>query len=161
MCLSAPAAAAASMGIEGELQETDVLWPIHDHDHHSPDDERPQPRCWPGPGSRKRLPCPCVGGAAARGGSSSAPAVPIAIPVAVAAARSWEPSASSWRQNDDEEAAFVPPHVVLAARRRCRDRESEGRAASSVCVGLGRTLKGRDLQSVRTAVLRMTGFIET
>uniref|UniRef100_J3M8X9 Uncharacterized protein n=2 Tax=Oryza brachyantha TaxID=4533 RepID=J3M8X9_ORYBR len=50
------------------------------------------------------------------------------------------------------------PHEVAAARaQRC----SEERAAFSVCVGNGRTLKGRDLRSVRTAVLRMTGFLET
>ena len=71
------------------------------------------------------------------------------------------PSSSSWAEGyyygDDDEAAFVPPHVALEARWRL----SEGRAASSMGEGRGRTLKGRDLQTVRTAVLRMTGFIET
>ncbi|KAL6609649.1 hypothetical protein ACP70R_039618 [Stipagrostis hirtigluma subsp. patula] len=70
-----------------------------------------------------------------------------------------EPAAWVWGDGDgDDGAAFVPPHVV-AARRRCS--ESEERAASSVCVGHGRTLKGRDLRCVRTAVLRMTGFLES
>lgn len=48
------------------------------------------------------------------------------------------------------------PHVYVAAARR----GSEGRTvASSVCVGHGRTLKGRDLRAVRNAVLHMTGFL--
>lgn len=160
MCL----APAATMAAEAAA---DVLCPSHRH-HHSPDgrvdDQRPQPHCWPG-----RKPCrPRV----ARGGrskvrrpagSSSPSAAPIVIPVAAVKRR---PSSSSWAaedyygDDDDDEAAaaFVPPHVALEARWRL----SEGRAAASMCEGgLGRTLKGRDLQSVRDAVLRMTGFIET
>jgi hypothetical protein len=35
----------------------------------------------------------------------------------------------------------------------------EGKAASSVCVGYGLTLKGRDHLAVRNAVLHMTGFL--
>jgi hypothetical protein len=54
-------------------------------------------------------------------------------------------------QGDDDGEAAVPPHVLLARRR----------AASSVCSGQGRTLKGRDLRRVRESVLRMTGFIES
>lgn len=54
---------------------------------------------------------------------------------------------------EDEEV--VPPHV-LASRRRSGD----PRAAFSVCSGLGRTLKGRDLRLVRNSVLRMTGYLE-
>ncbi|CAL4954573.1 unnamed protein product [Urochloa decumbens] len=54
-----------------------------------------------------------------------------------------------------EAGAIVPPHV-LAARRRCAE---DRRVASSVCVGHGRTLKGRDLRAVRNTVLHMTGFL--
>jgi hypothetical protein len=53
-------------------------------------------------------------------------------------------------------AGIVPPHVLAA--RRCPD---EPRVASSVCVGHGRTLKGRDLRAVRNAVLHMTGFLSS
>lgn len=84
-----------------------------------------------------------------------------------ALARRRRPWASGDKGADDAEdqprehgagGAFVPPHELVAARaRRC----SEERAAFSVCVGNGRTLKGRDLRDVRTAVLRMTGFLET
>lgn len=71
---------------------------------------------------------------------------PIGIPAISGAARVAERETN---QADDGEA--VPPHVLLARRR----------AASSVCSGQGRTLKGRDLRRVRDSVLRMTGFIES
>lgn len=70
-------------------------------------------------------------------------------------------SRGSWtRSYDDddgaEEVGVVPPHVLAA--RRCGE---ERRVASSVCVGHGRTLKGRDLRAVRNAVLHMTGFLSS
>ncbi|XP_066361412.1 protein S40-1-like [Miscanthus floridulus] len=161
---------------EGLQEADDVLW--RDHRHHCPDDDgrddqRQQPHCWPG---RKQPCCPRLrprvddDDAAARGGGSSkvrrpagssSSSAPVAIVIPVAAVK--RPSSSSWAaedyygDDDDDEVAFVPPHVALEARWRL----SEGRAASSMCEGRGRTLKGRDLQTVRTAVLRMTGFIET
>jgi hypothetical protein len=67
----------------------------------------------------------------------------------------------SYHGDDDdgaEEAAIVPPHV-LAARRCAEDQRRV--VASSVCVGHGRTLKGRDLRTVRNAVLHMTGFLSS
>ena len=67
---------------------------------------------------------------------------------------------SYYGDDDDgaEEAAIVPPHVLAAARRCAEDQRS---VASSVCVGHGRTLKGRDLRAVRNAVLHMTGFLSS
>ena len=53
-------------------------------------------------------------------------------------------------------SSFVAPHE-MAARRRCAAAETE----RPVCVAHGRALKGRDLRSVRDAVFRMTGFLET
>ncbi|KAL4563419.1 hypothetical protein LXL04_027460 [Taraxacum kok-saghyz] len=53
---------------------------------------------------------------------------------------------------DGEE--MVPPHVMV--RRRVA-----AKMAFSVCSGVGRTLKGRDLSEMRNSVLRMTGFLET
>ncbi|RRT69278.1 hypothetical protein BHE74_00001166 [Ensete ventricosum] len=44
----------------------------------------------------------------------------------------------------------VPPHIIVARRK----------TAFSVCVGNGRTLKGRELCHVRNSILRMTGFLE-
>ncbi|CAL4894458.1 unnamed protein product [Urochloa decumbens] len=151
MCL----APAAGMEMEvGELQEADVLWPEHE-DHC---------RCHGGrhqqlEAAGTKLP---QGGDAARGGGEACRRAGSSAPMRIRAGMRTA-GASSWARScydSDESAAageFVPPHVELAARRRC----PEGRAAASVCVGQGRTLKGRDLQSVRNAVLRMTGFLET
>ena len=70
------------------------------------------------------------------------------------------PSRSTWcaedRQGGDsesdkeEEQEMVSPHVV-AARRHPH--------SSSVLVGAGRTLNGRDLRRVCNAVLWQTGFL--
>ncbi|KAK8629971.1 hypothetical protein V6N13_078785 [Hibiscus sabdariffa] len=48
---------------------------------------------------------------------------------------------------------FVPPHVISGRR-------IAAKMALSVCIGNGRTLKGRDLSEVRNSVLRLTGFLE-
>lgn len=55
---------------------------------------------------------------------------------------------------DRDSELMVPPHVMV--RRRL-----EEKMAFSVCYGMGRTLKGRDLSEMRNSVLRMTGFLET
>ncbi|KAL6990785.1 hypothetical protein U1Q18_008907 [Sarracenia purpurea var. burkii] len=52
---------------------------------------------------------------------------------------------------DDGEFDMVPPHEYLA-------REHRRVAENSVFVGVGRTLKGRDLSRVRDAVWSQTGF---
>ncbi|KAK4743700.1 hypothetical protein SAY87_010012 [Trapa incisa] len=49
---------------------------------------------------------------------------------------------------------MMPPHVIVGRR-------IAGNIASSVCTGIGRTLKGRDLSEVRNSILRMTGFLES
>ncbi|GER28456.1 hypothetical protein STAS_04246 [Striga asiatica] len=50
----------------------------------------------------------------------------------------------------NDEAEFVPPHVII------------GRRVAALCTGHGRrSLKGRHLSEFRNAILRMTGFIET
>ncbi|GLU23309.1 hypothetical protein SLE2022_393270 [Rubroshorea leprosula] len=54
---------------------------------------------------------------------------------------------------DDDD--IVPPHEWLA-RKLARSQIS----SFSVCEGIGRTLKGRDLSRVRNAVLTKTGFLE-
>lgn len=58
--------------------------------------------------------------------------------------------------DDDEDSGncVIPPHVIAARR------VSGDKMAFSVCVGNGRTLKGRDLCRVRNSVLKMTGFLE-
>ncbi|KAJ0589538.1 putative senescence regulator S40 [Helianthus annuus] len=55
---------------------------------------------------------------------------------------------------EGEEGEMVPPHVLV--RRRLAEK-----MAFSVCYGIGRTLKGRDLSEMRNCVLRMTGFLES
>ncbi|XP_059669705.1 protein S40-6-like [Cornus florida] len=54
---------------------------------------------------------------------------------------------------DDDE--MVPPHEYIA-RKLARSQVS----SFSMCEGIGRTLKGRDLSKVRNAVLTKTGFLE-
>ncbi|XVF27877.1 hypothetical protein REPUB_Repub14bG0147200 [Reevesia pubescens] len=56
---------------------------------------------------------------------------------------------------DDEDYEMVPPHEWLA-RKLARSQIS----SFSVCEGMGRTLKGRDLSKLRNAVLTKTGFLE-
>ncbi|PUZ65161.1 hypothetical protein GQ55_3G200700 [Panicum hallii var. hallii] len=147
MCL----APAAAMEME-ELQEADVLWPDlderHGQDHCHCHGHQQQLE------AGNKQPQGAAGDARRRRAGSSAP---VGIRAGTTPGGGPPPWARSCYDSDESAAAFVPPHVVLAARRRC----PEGRAASSVCVGQGRTLKGRDLQSLRTAVLRMTGFLET
>ncbi|KAK9089703.1 hypothetical protein Scep_028785 [Stephania cephalantha] len=55
----------------------------------------------------------------------------------------------------DEYDGKVPPHEWIA-RKLARSQIS----SFSVCEGVGRTLKGRDLSNVRDAILTRTGFIE-
>ncbi|XP_031115166.1 uncharacterized protein LOC116019170 [Ipomoea triloba] len=65
---------------------------------------------------------------------------------------------SSWESDgdeDDENGEMMPPHEWLA-RKYARSQIS----SFSVCEGVGRTLKGRDISRVRNAVLTRTGFLE-
>lgn len=55
----------------------------------------------------------------------------------------------------EEEDGMVPPHEWIA-RKLARTQIS----SSSMCEGMGRTLKGRDLSKVRNAILTKTGFLE-
>ncbi|XVF87734.1 hypothetical protein PTKIN_Ptkin18bG0144500 [Pterospermum kingtungense] len=57
--------------------------------------------------------------------------------------------------DDDGDEDMVPPHEWLA-KKLARSQIS----SFSVCEGIGRTLKGRDLSKVRNAVLTKTGFLE-
>lgn len=55
---------------------------------------------------------------------------------------------------DDDE--MLPPHEYLARRRLATTQI----ASFSMCEGIGRTLKGRDLTNLRKAILTKTGFLE-
>ncbi|KAK0577802.1 hypothetical protein LWI29_000378 [Acer saccharum] len=57
--------------------------------------------------------------------------------------------------DDNNEDDMVPPHEWLA-KKLARSQIS----SFSVCEGIGRTLKGRDLSKVRNAILTKTGFLE-
>ncbi|KAK7245606.1 hypothetical protein RIF29_40453 [Crotalaria pallida] len=63
-------------------------------------------------------------------------------------------SCSEEDDDEDREGMVVPPHVMVERR------ISSEKMAHSVCIGNGRTLKGRDLSQVRNTVHRMTGFLE-
>ncbi|KAI3716889.1 hypothetical protein L1987_68103 [Smallanthus sonchifolius] len=57
--------------------------------------------------------------------------------------------------HDDDDGKMVPPHEYIA-RRLARTHIT----SSSMCEGVGRTLKGRDLSKLRNAILTKTGFLE-
>ncbi|XP_015055414.1 uncharacterized protein LOC107001990 [Solanum pennellii] len=55
------------------------------------------------------------------------------------------------KEEVDADDTWIPPHEYLAKKRG---------ASFSVCEGVGRTLKGRDLSRLRDAILKQTGFID-
>lgn len=55
----------------------------------------------------------------------------------------------------EDEETMVPPHEYMA-KKMARTRS----ASHSMCEGVGRTLKGRDLCKLRNAILTQTGFLE-
>ncbi|KAJ8532568.1 hypothetical protein K7X08_012491 [Anisodus acutangulus] len=57
--------------------------------------------------------------------------------------------------DDDDEGEIMPPHEWIAKKL-----ERSKISSFSVCEGVGRTLKGRDLSRVRNAILSKTGFLE-
>ncbi|KAH7545739.1 hypothetical protein FEM48_Zijuj01G0125800 [Ziziphus jujuba var. spinosa] len=57
--------------------------------------------------------------------------------------------------DDDDGDGMVPPHEWIA-RKLARSQIS----SFSVCEGIGRTLKGRDLSKMRNDILTKTGFLE-
>ncbi|XP_038976485.1 uncharacterized protein LOC120107324 [Phoenix dactylifera] len=134
-----------------EFQEDDVLW--SDGEHQDDDDTVLEKQ----PSTRQQ----------ARRKESA----PVDIPpkARVGASRSWAPRCSFHDSDnnsmdgdyDDDDDDFgnnssderIPPHIIVARR-------TSDKMAFSVCVGKGRTLKGRDLYRVRNAILRMTGFLE-
>lgn len=58
-------------------------------------------------------------------------------------------------EDDGDDDEMVPPHEWIA-RKLARSQIS----SFSVCEGIGRTLKGRDLSKVRNTILTKTGFLE-
>lgn len=60
-----------------------------------------------------------------------------------------------YEDDDGDDDVMVPPHEWLA-RKLARNQIS----SFSVCEGIGRTLKGRDLSKMRNAILTKTGFLE-
>ncbi|CAI9088349.1 OLC1v1022655C1 [Oldenlandia corymbosa var. corymbosa] len=66
---------------------------------------------------------------------------------------SWDSDQDDEEEDDDEN--LIPPHEWIA-KKLARSQIS----SFSVCEGVGRTLKGRDLSNVRNAVLTRTGFLE-
>ncbi|KAE8689864.1 Pentatricopeptide repeat superfamily protein [Hibiscus syriacus] len=56
-------------------------------------------------------------------------------------------------EDRDDGREIVPPHVISGRR-------IAAKMAFSVCIGNGRTLKGRDLSEVRNSILKLTGFLE-
>lgn len=57
--------------------------------------------------------------------------------------------------DDEEDGEMIPPHEYIAKKM-----ERTRIASHSMCEGVGRTLKGRDLCNLRNAILSQTGFLE-
>ncbi|CAL9085910.1 unnamed protein product [Musa acuminata var. zebrina] len=113
-----------------EFEEADILWPDYDRDEDELTEE------W-------------HAGLVTRRRTSS----PVEIPSRPQPVRSWTLNGDDDDKDDGGKTHNVPPHVMVT--RRIADKTS-----FSVCVGNGRTLKGRDLRQVRNSILRMTGFLE-
>ncbi|XP_051207292.1 protein S40-1 [Lolium perenne] len=144
--------------MDQELQEADVLWPDVNH---RADDHRCHGHGYQPQRRESRQPHYADIARAPRQASSAPVGIPEIKRSPTTEQGSWAPRRCCSEDLDGgvdraASASFVAPHE-MAARRRC----GEGDEERSVCVGHGRTLKGRDLRSVRTAVLRMTGFLET
>ncbi|KAK6124493.1 hypothetical protein DH2020_041774 [Rehmannia glutinosa] len=56
--------------------------------------------------------------------------------------------------HDDDDDEMLPPHEIIARR------IARTQVCFSMCEGIGRTLKGRDLSTLRNAILYKTGFLE-
>ena len=56
-------------------------------------------------------------------------------------------------EEEAEEEEMTPSHEIVKRR-------VAAKMTFSVCMGNGRTLKGRDLSQVRNSILRLTGFLE-
>ncbi|KAL3519461.1 hypothetical protein ACH5RR_017610 [Cinchona calisaya] len=69
--------------------------------------------------------------------------------------KSSDTNKNSWDDDLDDDEEMVPPHEFIA-RRLARNPV----VSFSMCEGIGRTLKGRDLSNLRNAILTMTGFLE-
>ncbi|XP_009389829.2 protein S40-1-like [Musa acuminata AAA Group] len=117
-----------------EFDEADVLWP---------DDARGADELAEQQHSRR--------------GSRQKASSPVEIPSRPRAAHrtirdGGDDAKSSSGDGDDDGSGDhrVPPHIIVARRK----------TTFSVCVGDGRTLKGRELCHVRNSILRMTGFLE-
>ncbi|URD86649.1 DUF584 domain containing protein [Musa troglodytarum] len=83
----------------------------------------------------------------ARRGARQKASSPVEIPSRPRAAHR---TIGDGRDDANSSSGDVPPHIIVARRK----------TTFSVCVGDGRTLKGRELCHVRNSILRMTGFLE-
>lgn len=127
-----------------EYNEEDILWPHQDLEKNSKEHDDARSEITP-----------------------SQESAPIPIPLKVNVSHSWTAgfnyNGTGFNLDDDDDddgadhetigKSIVPPHIFL-------QRRSAGRMAFSVCVGNGRTLKGRELTVMRDSILRRTGFIE-
>ncbi|GJW16903.1 senescence regulator [Tanacetum coccineum] len=124
---------------EEEFQESDVMFSVSDaknsEDYNPDTDESRRAK-------RKKV----------ENKDTKTKPVAVDIPVNMAWFRYIKPSLFEHENEGDQE--MVPPHLII--RRRLQDK-----MAFSVCSGIGRTLKGRDLSEMRNSVLRMTGFLES
>ncbi|KAL6546755.1 hypothetical protein OROMI_022476 [Orobanche minor] len=67
----------------------------------------------------------------------------------------WDDDGDDYIDTCGDDDEMVPPHEFLARRIRT------SQVAYSMCEGIGRTLKGRDLCNLRNAILAKTGFLES
>ncbi|XP_072966724.1 protein S40-1-like [Typha angustifolia] len=137
-----------------EFEEADIMWP--DHHHHHDDDDA-------GGGGGSSDDCTDIEVQILGRSKAAAAAVPVVVPAKDRVSHSWTLGLNFNDIYVDREDGgggsneeIVPPHILIS--RRFNDRHKK--MAFSVCIGKGRTLKGRDLCHVRNSILRMTGFLE-
>lgn len=80
--------------------------------------------------------------------SSSSRVNPVSLPINIPDNKKRN-DINKYDDDDDEDGTRIPPHEYLARTRG---------ASHSVHEGIGRTLKGRDLSSVRNAIWKKMGF---
>ena len=97
--------------------------------------------------SRKELVCVCTFADSVKGKTN--------VTYHVAEEDDEEKDEDEDEDDEEEEDERIPPHELLA-----REYSQSQRITFSVCEGVGRTLKGRDLSRVRNAVWSHLGFAD-
>ncbi|XP_010538971.1 PREDICTED: uncharacterized protein LOC104813134 [Tarenaya hassleriana] len=162
-----------SMGMAGEdeLREEDVWSVVKERDTSGPEMKFPKSMLPSFSSSSSsspwHLPRTVIRERSKEGSGAKQSSAPVNVPdwskIYASKRNSMKKSSHLYYDDDDDDGhddstdddVMVPPHEWVA-RKLARTRIS----SFSMCEGIGRTLKGRDLSKVRNAVLTRTGFLE-